>query len=208
MVTALWTDHLDQHATALGGLLGGHAIIVRQVRYSYAELDALKDQVFADIDWMEAIPARATGIGVGISENSVHLDVSSADPTAVQRIEAHYGLGDRLVVTSDRTGAALIPTGDIHGRVRLRNGKAPGPTADLQVDYLYQESVPGGCGGGDIGYGVRENGTFDYGCQAGRRIIVIYGTGAKGGRVELGRATVMVIAGQTVTVTIHLTKDP
>jgi hypothetical protein len=204
MVTSLWTGHLPEHAAELAKLLDGRVTLVLKVRYSEAELRALQETIFADRDWMEAIPARMQGLGVGILENAVTMDVSSAEPTAVQQIVDHYGLGDKLVVTSDGTGAALIPGGDVKGKVRLKNGKAPGANADLQIDNLYEPEVPGSCGGGDIGYGVREDGTFDYPCQAGKRILVIYGTG----REELGRATVNVIAGKTVTVTIRLTKNP
>ena len=57
---------------------------------------------------------------------------------------------------------------------------------------------------GDVGYGVRDDGTFAYPCQAGKRTLVIYNDDRK----ELGRAVVDVIAGQTVTVTIRLTRDP
>lgn len=208
MITSLWTDHLPQHAAALATLLNGRANLVRQVRYSEAELRALSDKVFADIDWMEAIPARMQGLGVGTRENAIMMDVSSAEPTAVQQIVDHYALGDKLVVTSDGTGAALIPAGDVKGKVRLKNGKAPGPTADLQIDAIYQETVPGSCGGGDMGYGVLPDGTFTYPCQAGERILVIYGRDANGSRVELGRKTVTVIAGKTISVTIKLTKNP
>jgi hypothetical protein len=206
LVVALWTAHLDQHATTLAGLLGGHAIVVRQVRYPYAELDALKERVFADIDWMEAIPARATSIGVGVSANSVQLDVSSADPTAVQQIEAHYDLGDRLVVTSDKTGAELVPWGDVKGIVRTPGGRAPGAN-DLFVDYEYRADQPGGCNDG-VGHGVLANGQFEINCQAGVRTILIMGRAAKGGNEVVGRATVIVIAGQTVHVTIRLTRNP
>lgn len=208
VVTALFTNNLAKHASALAGLANGHPVIVRQVRYTYAELDTLMEWVFADIDWMEAIPARMQGLGVDVIKNVIEMEVSSAEPTASRQITDRYGLGDRLVVTSDGTGAALLPSGNVHGTVRTKSGKVPGRNADLQVDFVYQESVPGHCGGGDIGYGVRDNGTFDYGCQAGRRIIVIYGTNASGDRVELGRATVNVVAGKTVNVKIRLTRNP
>jgi hypothetical protein len=208
MITSLWTDNLPQHAAALATLLNGRANLVRQVRYSEAELRALSETLWPDIDWMEAIPARLQGLGVGTRENVIMMDVSSAEPTAVQQIVDHYGLGDKLAVTSDGTGAALIPAGDVKGVVRLRNGKAPGPTADLQIDAIYQESVPGSCGGGDMGFGVMPDGSFTYPCQAGQRILVIYGSDENGSRVELGRKTVNVIAGKTVRVTITLTKDP
>ena len=208
MITSLWTRNLPKHAAALATLLNGRPNLVRQVKYSEAELRALSETMWGDEDWMEVIPARMQSLGVGIIENAITMDVSSAEPTAVQQIEAHYGLGDKLVVTSDGTGAALIPGGDVKGKVRLKNGKVPGPRADLQIDYIYQPDVPGSCGGGDMGYGVMPDGSFTYPCQAGKRVLVIYGDDAKGNRVELGRTTVNVIAGKTVTVTMRLTKDP
>ncbi len=57
---------------------------------------------------------------------------------------------------------------------------------------------------GDIGYGIMADGTFEFPCQAGVRVITITGHNAKGGNVELGRATVTVIAGKTVRVTIRV----
>ena len=112
IITSLWTDNLPQHAAALATLLNGRANLVRQVRYSEAELRALSETLWPDIDWMEAIPARLQGLGVGTRENVIMMDVSSAEPTAVQQIVDHYGLGDKLAVTSDGTGAALIPAGE------------------------------------------------------------------------------------------------
>ena len=59
-----------------------------------------------------------------------------------------------------------------------------------------------------MGYGVATDGTFTYPCQAGERIIVIYGRRDNEDWVELGRKTVTVIGGETVSVTITLTRDP
>ena len=208
VVTTLWTAHLAEHATTLAGLLGDHAVIVRQVRYSYAELDALRDTIEADFDWMEVIPARMQSLGVGIIENAIDLDVSSAEPTAVQQIADHYGLGDKLVVTSDGTGYVFIPWGTVQGKIRTTAGKIPGSLGDLSISDEYDPAIPGGCGGGDIGYGFRDDGTFEYPCQAGVRKLVVTGHDAKGRNVVVGRATVTVVSGKTVTVTIHLTRSP
>ena len=147
MVTSLWTGHLAEHAAALAELLDGRATMVRLVRYSEAELRVLQEQVFADIDWMEAIPATATGIGVGILENAVTLDVSSAEPTAVQQIVDHYGLGDKLVVTSDGTGEVFDP-----GRRRQGQGPSQERQGSISEDcapdrFRLRPRDPGTCGG-------------------------------------------------------------
>jgi hypothetical protein len=204
MVTSLWTDHLPEHAAALAKLLDGRVTLVLKVRYSEAELRALADKVFEDRDWMEAIPARMQSIGAGTIENAVLMDVSSAEPTAVQQIEDHYGLGDKLVVTSDGTGEVFIPYGTVKGKIRTADGKIPKSVDELFLGYDYDPAIPGECGGGDIGYGFKADGTFEYPCKAGVRTITVTGHNAKGGNVEVGRAKVTVIAGETVRVTIRV----
>jgi len=208
VVTTLWTVHLADHAATLAGLVGDHAVLVRQVRYSYAELDALRDTVEADIDWMDVIPAQMQSLGVGIIENAIQMDVSSAGPTAVQQIGDHYGLGDKLTVTSDGTGYVFIPWGTVKGKIRTASGKIPNRLMDLNIMNEYDPAIPGTCGGGDIGYGFLADGSFDYPCQAGVRKLVVTGQDAKGRNIVVGRATVTVVSGKTVTVTIHLTPAP
>lgn len=204
MVTSLWTDHLPEHAAALAELLDGKVTLVRQVRYSEAELRTLQDRVFADRDWMEVIPAHMTGIGVGILENSVHMDVSSAEPTAVQQIVDHYDLGDKLVVTSDGTGVVFIASGSVKGKIRTADGRIPKNVDELNLGYEYDPAIPGYCGSGDVGYGIKSDGTFEYPCKAGVRTITVTGHKANGGNIELGRATVTVVADKIVRVTIRL----
>jgi hypothetical protein len=207
MITSLWTDHLAQHAATLATLVNGRPNLVRQVRYSAAELRTLSDKVFADIDWMEAIPARMQGLGVDILKNAIAMEVSSAEPTAAQQIADHYGLGDKLVVTSDGTGVVFIPNGTVKGKIKTAAGEVPKSVDDLNLGYEYDPAVPGSCGEG-VGYGFKPDGTFEYPCTAGVRTITVTGHNAKGGNVEVGRATVTVIAGKTIKVIIRLTKNP
>ena len=203
MVTSLWTGHLPQHAAALATLLDGRPTSCARSRYSEAELRALSETFWRDKDWMEVIPARMQSLGVGILENAITMDVSSAEPTAVQQIVDHYGLGDKLVVTSDGTGVVFLPSGTVKGKVRTVDGKIPQSVEDLNLGYEYDPNIPGDCGGGDIGYGIKADGTFEYPCKAGVAHVTITGLNATGGNVELGRATVTVIAGKTVRVTIR-----
>ena len=202
MITSLWTDDLSKHAAALATLLNGRPNLVRQVKYSEAELRALSETMWTNGDWMEVIPARMQSLGVGVIENAITMDVSSAEPTAVQQIEDHYGLGDKLVVTSDGTGVVFIPSGTVKGKVRTADGKVPRSVEDLNLGYEYDPAIPGDCGSGDIGYGIRPDGTFEYPCTAGIRTITVTGHKANGSNIEVGRATVTVVAGKTVRVTI------
>jgi hypothetical protein len=205
VVTVLWTGHLDEHRAALAAALDGRFVLLREVRYSEAHLRDLQDQVSHDTDWMASVPARAESIGVDIIANVVTLDVSSGAPAAVRLIADHYGLGDQLQITSDGTGATLLPRGTVAGRVVGPDGKA---VRDGELDLRWTSPDPGDCGGGDIGYGVGRDGTFQLPCQIGVRTIMVMTQGATGGTVELGRGTVTVRAGKTVHLTIHLTKAP
>jgi hypothetical protein len=206
VVTMLWTDHLADHARIVRERLDGGFVIARQVRYSQAHLQALVDAMSADMTWTSAIPAAFQGLGVDTIKNVIVLDVSSAEPTAVQQILDHYALGDRLAVSSDGTGAALIPAGTVDGLVIGPDGRPADPRGGL--DVRDEPGAPGSCGGGDMGFGVADDGTFKYPCQAGPRVIVIMKNVADGEWKVIGRAKVMVAAGGTTKVTIHLTEMP
>ena len=205
-VVVLFTDALLPHELALRADLGTAFIVLRQVRYSEAYLRSLQDAIARDAGWMEAIPARMWGVGTRIGENVVELEVSSAVPDAETIIAAHYDVGDALRVVSDGTGAMLIPAGTVTGTILLPNGDPVGENG-LMLDAESDE--PGKCGGGDIGYGVLQDGTFEYPCQAGTRTIIVRGPAPDGdGWPELGRATVEVPANGTVEVTIRLDEAP
>jgi hypothetical protein len=124
--------------------------------------------------------------------------VSSANPDAVAIIESHYGLGDRLRVESDGTGA-LIPWGTVTGRVT--------GIRDLDAWHLslnWTSPDLGECGGGDMGFGVNDRGRYELPCQIGTWTIIVVAVGADDSVRELGRGTVEVVAGKTVTLDIHL----
>jgi hypothetical protein len=202
-VVTLWTAHLAEHAAAIRALVGPDArVAFGLVKYPERDLRELQDQITKEwrAAWLKAIPAEMQGVGVDIHASYVEVEVSSANPDAAAIVEAHFGLGDRLHVTSDGTGAALIPGGTVQGRVE---------PADLfgrrGLDLRWTSEDPGDCGGGDIGYGVGSDGRFELPCQAGRRTLIVMVEDETGdGSTEVGRATVTVKGGQTVRVTIHL----
>lgn len=202
-VVTLWTAHLAEHAAAIRAIVGPDArVAFGQVTYTERDLRTLQDEITKEwrASWLKAIPAEMQGVGVDLHASQVFIELSSANPEAVAIVEAHFGLGDRLHVTSDGTGAALIPAGTVMGTVepfdRLRG---------RNLNLAWTSDDPGDCGGGDMGFGVGDGGHFELPCQAGRRTIILMLDDESGdGSTEVGRTTVTVKGGETVRVTIHL----
>jgi hypothetical protein len=207
-VVAMFTDGLLAHELELRAKLGTAFVVLRQVRYSESFLRSLQDKVREDLDWLEDIPAAFQGLGVDTKRNVLTLEVSSAKPDAAARIAAHYGLGAAFEVISDGTGEALIPAGWIHGRVVTADGEVPPEPTNLRLDGELVQVGLGRCGGGDMGFGVGEDGTFRYPCQAGTRTVVILDESAAAGSEEVGRFTVEVPPDGVVEVVVTLDGSP
>ena len=209
VVTALWTGHLDAHRAALADKLDGKFVLLRQVKYSHDELQDLSDGILNDghlsDKFLASIPAHFFGLGVDIADNVIDLEVSSAEPTAVEQIADHLGLGDKLRVTSDGTGEMLLPRGTVKGKVLRPDGSRARAT---ELELMWVNHDLGDCGGGDVGYGVGNDGTFEVDCQVGHRTITIEKTIDDDHRRVIGQADVLVKAGKTVKVTITLTENP
>ncbi len=205
VVVVLWTSDPAIHEAAIrAGLPACHPVQFRQVKWSEQELRGWQDRISADFDWMSEIPARIESAGVDIELNVVSVTVSSAEPDAAERIVAHYDAPPGMIrVTSDGTGAALLPYGTVVGRVLLADGRPPGPN-DLMVDAGSREDPPGRCGGGDMGYGVREDGRIEYPCQAGRRTILIKDWSADDAHTVVASVVVDVPANGEVEVELRL----
>jgi hypothetical protein len=174
VVVVLWTTDPAVHEAAIRPKLPPcHPVEFRQVQWSEQELRGWQDRISADMDWMTDIAAKATGVGADISDNVVNIDISSANPDAANLIVAHYAApAGMLRVISDGTGAHLLPYGTVVGRVLMADGRPPGPN-DLMLDAGSPDDPPGWCGGGDIGYGVGEDGGIDFPCKVGRRTILV-----------------------------------
>ena len=200
-VVSLWTDHLAEHAGAIREAVGPDArVAFGQVRHAEADLRRLQDLITQDwrAEWVADIPASFERVGVDIEASQVVVGVSSANPDAVAIIEAHYDLGDRLRAESDGTGRALIPYGTVTGRV---TGMAKLNSWELRLEWEGQDV--GDCGGGDMGYGVTDRGRYELPCQEGTWTIKVMAVGAEDVLREIGRGTVKVVAGKTVTLDIH-----
>ena len=168
-----WTANAMLHEAALQVIVGARGAVVGvEALFSYRELRQLQDVVAADADWFATIPARLEGVGVDEVRNVLRVDISSANPDAETMIRHHFGLGSQLEVTSDGTGAALLPVGRVRGRTVMADGGPPGEEAG-RLNVTYRTDVPGWCGGGDIGFVVAPDGSFEIPCKAGRRTIVI-----------------------------------
>jgi hypothetical protein len=162
---------------------------------------------------MRAIPAQIQGLGCGNKNFRAEMQISSAQPGAADVVLQHYtalfslppGI---LAVTSDGTGAALVPRGTVRITVLGADGNPVGPN-DLFLDWKALD-LPGIDCGSEVGYGVPANGEpIDLPCQAGAWRIAVKGAPAPGqDNIEYGVGTVVVKAGVTVKLTIRLAKDP
>jgi hypothetical protein len=200
-----WTANAEVHDAALRLIVGARGTVVgTEALFSYRELRRLQDVVAADADWFTTIPARLQGVGVDEIRNVLRVDVSSANADAEAIIRHHFGLGTQLEVTSDGTGAALLPVGWVRGRTVMAHGGPPGEDAG-RLNVTYRTDVPGWCGGGDVGFGVAPDGSFEIPCKAGRRTIVIEAS-MPDGWVVVGAVEVDVPADQAIETVIVL--DP
>jgi hypothetical protein len=174
VVVVLWTTDPKIHEAAIRRKLPPcNPVEFRQVRWSEQELRGLQNRISADMVWMTDIAAKATGVGADIAANVVNIDISSANPEAADLIVAHYAApAGMLRVVTDGTGAHLLPSGTVVGRVLRADGRPPGPN-DLMLDAGSPDDPPGWCGGGDIGYGVGEDGRIEFPCKVGRRTILV-----------------------------------
>jgi hypothetical protein len=205
VVVLLWTTDPAIHEAAIRPELPAcHPVQFRQVRWSERVLRGWQEKIGADLDWLAEIPAAFQGVGVDVIANIVDFEVSSAAPDATGRIIAHYDAPAGMIrVESDGTGAALLPTGTVVGRVLLANGRPPGPN-DLMLDAGSPADPPGWCGGGDIGYGVVEDGTIEFPCKAGRRTILVKDWTSDGEHPVVASVVVDVPADGQIEVEIRL----
>ena len=152
-------DHLEQfgrdHTAEWGGYYLGNNVIVallidptgaverelrtavpapfqvKPARWSLEELTALSNQV-SDDHWLQA-NYHIMSAGVDVEHNNVALEVSSADPAAPAKIVAHFKADDKLVVSIDGSGAAVLPKGSVAGRAVDVSGK---PAAGLGIELV------------------------------------------------------------------------
>lgn len=206
-VVTLWTDHIEALAAAIREAVGPSArVAFGTVRYPEAELRKLQEQISEGLweKWIANVPASFEHVGVDIIASQVVIGISSANPDADRIVAEHYGLGDRLRVESDGTGRALIPWGTVKGRVMGISGRE---AWQLNLRWTSEDSV-GECGGGDMGFGISDEGRFELPCQVGTwTISVVTITGDDTVR-ELGHGTVKVVAGTTVTLDIRVSASP
>jgi hypothetical protein len=208
VVISQWTDDVEAHEAAIRPRLPRcHPVLFREVRFSEDELRLWQDRIVADIDWMAGIPASWQGTGADITTNQVRVRISSANPDAPGIIEAHFGAPDGMIrVESDGTGAHLLPSGTVVGRILTADGRVPKDTGSLLLDSGAPDDPPGYCGGGDIGFGFGDDGTFEYGCKVGRRTIHVRDASGEPSRI-VASVVVDVPANGRVEVEIRLPED-
>lgn len=208
VVTVLWTANIETHAANLAEALADVGpVIVRPVRTTEADLEALSARIVADQAWLAEIPAVLKGVEVDVVDNRVRMFVSSSSSVAADLIWSHYEVHrDVLLVESDGTGSALAPLATIRGRVVTADGSTPGNNSFMVV-ARGGGSAP--CAGDvdEMGHGVNADGTFEIQCSAGSWTIAIQDAPIAGpDGVDLGHLDVLVPAGGVLDIVIEL--DP
>jgi hypothetical protein len=178
--------------------------LVKQARWPLEELMDLSIRVSYD-PWLQAHYHIMSG-GADVEHNTVALEVSSADRAVPAKIADHFKVGDKLPVSIDGTGAALLPKGAVTGRATDASGK---PAAGLDVELV--PDIPG-VDTGEIGLSTGADGSFEIGdiAATGYQIRLVVGPETTGHPeasqgTQAGAARVEVKAGKTTYVTITVT---
>jgi len=209
-LTSAWRANRFLHELAIRAKVRpGAKVAFVDCQYSKVEVKRVCDLLGdADDAWLQTVPAAVKGMGCGNANFRVELHISSAVPDAADRVLAHYtSLWDLppgiLHVDSDGTGAALRGRGTLLITVLRPNGKPVGPS-ELGLNWAGLDLPDIQCGVGDMGFGVSWDETpTELPCQEGRwRIEVV------SGGVLFGHGEVVLGEGETVELTITLTKDP
>jgi hypothetical protein len=121
------TPDLERRLRA--GISPDAPLVVRSVRWTTDELDALRDRIRGD-EWLPA-RYRLLDLGVDVRRNEVQLQVAASDDTAIDVIRRHYGDPEMLIVTIDGVGAEPAHEGSLFGHVIDANG-ASVPGLDVE----------------------------------------------------------------------------
>lgn len=205
-IASSWTRDLEVHRAWMAANIGFLVpYSVFPARFTKVELEGARDQIEADLSWLEALPAHVMAFSAGGSDNLVRLDVSSSVADAPTLIQAHYStaLGfdpEMLIVTSDGTGAYFVPWGTVKVTLNLPSSGVP---ADVELRPGWRSSVNGlRCGQGDVGVGFEE-----LPCQEGTWTILVEAW-REGDRLVVGSGFVNVKAGTTVELAIDVEPIP
>jgi hypothetical protein len=215
-VTSLWKANRLVHEIAIRTQVRPNArIAFRDCRWSEPEQEAAMERIRSiDYRWMEEeIPAALQGYGFDTVNDHLHMEISSAVPNAADLVRRHYEqaadlpLG-MLVVTSDGTGAVLIPWGSVKVTAVDADGERLRDSMGLLMLVGLDGSGPGHCGGGDMGYTVGDDGVGELPCQVGRWTIAVVGHWHQDTGFDVhGSARVEVREGEATKVTI-VVQDP
>jgi hypothetical protein len=178
--------------------------MVKQARNRLAELNDVSTRVSAD-PWLLS-HYHTISAGVDVEHNTVALEVSSADQSVPATIADHFKLGDKLSISIDGSGAALLPKGNVIGRAVDASGKA---AAGLDIQLV--PDIPG-VDTGEVGRQTSADGSFEIvGIAAtGYQIRLVVGPATTGHpeasqKTLVGAARVKVTANKTTSVTIVVT---
>ncbi len=203
-VVAMFTQDIEVHEAALRSRLGAEVpLIVRQVDWTDAELQAVVKRIhkeWLERSWFLAHDIYPLGLGVDTIANQVEVEVSSARTDLDAVLEARYDAAGMLEISSDGTGARLMPTGTLAGRVIDVTGA---PVAGVDIELT--SDIAGAGSIDDVGKRTNAKGRFEiYDVTAVVYDVIVYAFDDFGTKEMLGHARATVRPGRTTNVTITI----
>jgi hypothetical protein len=156
-VVALFTDHVADHAAALGALVDDTSrLVVRRAAWTIRQLGDLQTRITADKAWFEAANAELEQAEVAVESNRVAVGVRTLDAAIGDRIAEHFTAAGMIEVTVTGKPIAGRPVGGIDGRLVDRDGDGIG---DITISVASVEpGIP--ADHGDVAYGTGPDGRF------------------------------------------------
>lgn len=203
IVTARFAAPIGSYEAALWSRVPPSArLSVIQVRWSLKSLEEVELRLQADLlsgaTWFADNDMAVLGAGLDIRLNQLTIEVSSARSDVDGLLEGRYAAAGMITVDSDGTGVALLPKGDLAGKVVDQDGNpVVGATIELEP------SIAGAGPKGDVGYETSRTGRFRIDdIEAIQYTVRVYTDGDAGSRNLLATASVTVAAGLTTNTTI------
>lgn len=181
-VVAQFTGYPLEHRIALTRLLHPFApLAVKQVRWSYRDLQPLWDDVERQRAWFDSIGAPLTGSGISETDNVVKVHLATADPSIADKVLDHFDAEGMLRVVLRGLPPWTGGFGDLAVRVH-----GPGIPPDRSIECVLRADTPGALDD-DLHAGMDEHDVCSFIAPATDVVVAVIdlATGRELGRISL-----------------------
>jgi hypothetical protein len=197
VVVVQFTGDLDAHRAAIRQLVGPSARWeARLVPYSIAELNALRDQVHAELPWIAEQGLVFNSLGVDERANHVRLVIEVPPGRDGDVVAPHFARDPRLSIEQRPQFVWTKGYGTLTIISRTSDGQ---PVANLYVELEFAERTDRDR---DPGLGTQPNGVTRLELLPATRVTVRLWKLASGERVDVGAGTTVIPNGGEAVVSI------